>query len=503
MTFTEAALLVLRLAGKPLHYKEITDVAIERSLLSHVGKSPEVTMGARLAAQVKNADKSNPLKRVKPGVFALSDWDDKHIERGLEDRTPALTLVKKAEEEQGIVLRDLGDAGAEEAVEDEVGEAGDAIGDLDDETRLTPDEDEQHRAELSAGASDLFASEDDDDQPIFGAPEAEVEASEGDDKGEGKRRRRRRRGRGRREENEATSEEDGDDLPGYTVSDAEPAEVLTSEEVGVGVIVEEQSTELELGLADLIQQAMAKQNAGRGGVSCHALADSLRKRFKGDLGLTGPALVAAVAADNFARERGGQVPRFRVQGTQLFLSEWGYDRKFAEKSEEIARATEHLQRATQRALVEELRRLPQRAVGELVLVLLAKMGVDGVTLVKRPGAHGSELHLFGYLNHNGALRTAVAIVVRRDARDVGREKVTELRGALHHYGNPSVGWIITTGQILSGAKEEAQAPMATPVTLTGRFELADLFLAHGIGVRTHRIEVPVLDAALFESMSGR
>src|SRR5215213_1441256 len=75
MTFTEAAAQVLRLVGKPLHYKEITDVAIEKNLLSHVGKSPEVTMGARLAALVKKGDKDNPLVRVKPGVFALREWD--------------------------------------------------------------------------------------------------------------------------------------------------------------------------------------------------------------------------------------------------------------------------------------------------------------------------------------------------------------------------------------------------------------------------------------------
>src|SRR5215216_1829336 len=90
MTFTEAAAQVLRLVGKPLHYKEITDVAIEKNLLSHVGKSPEVTMGARLAALVKKGDKENPLVRVKPGVFALREWDPATIEKGLEDRTPAL-----------------------------------------------------------------------------------------------------------------------------------------------------------------------------------------------------------------------------------------------------------------------------------------------------------------------------------------------------------------------------------------------------------------------------
>ena len=101
MTFTEAAAQVLRLVGKPLHYKEITDVAIEKNLLSHVGKSPEVTMGARLAALVKKAEKDNPLVRVKPGVFALREWDDKAIKAGLADRTPALQLLADNGSEEG------------------------------------------------------------------------------------------------------------------------------------------------------------------------------------------------------------------------------------------------------------------------------------------------------------------------------------------------------------------------------------------------------------------
>src|SRR5678815_1626172 len=85
MTFTEAAAEVLRLAGKPLHYKEITELAIEKNLLSHVGKSPEVTMGARLAALLKKEDKTNPIVRVKPGVFALREWDDKKKKKGADE----------------------------------------------------------------------------------------------------------------------------------------------------------------------------------------------------------------------------------------------------------------------------------------------------------------------------------------------------------------------------------------------------------------------------------
>src|SRR5689334_1743999 len=85
MTFTEAAAEVLRMAGKPLHYKEITELAIEKNLLSHVGKSPEVTMGARLAALLKKEDKDNPIVRVKPGVFALREWDGKKKKKAATD----------------------------------------------------------------------------------------------------------------------------------------------------------------------------------------------------------------------------------------------------------------------------------------------------------------------------------------------------------------------------------------------------------------------------------
>src|ERR1700722_17759149 len=96
MTFTEAAAEVLRLSGKPMHYKEITELAIEKNLLSHVGKSPEVTMGARLAALLKKEDKTNPIIRVKPGGFGLRDWNEKKPRRGAgasasakEDEAPA------------------------------------------------------------------------------------------------------------------------------------------------------------------------------------------------------------------------------------------------------------------------------------------------------------------------------------------------------------------------------------------------------------------------------
>ncbi len=121
MTFTDAAAEVLRLIGRPLHYKEITDIAIEKNLLSHVGKSPEVTMGARLAATLKKDTADNPLVRVKPGVFALREWDEKTIKSALDGKKakrgakPEAAKARKDEEQATLFDAGADDDAAEEA----------------------------------------------------------------------------------------------------------------------------------------------------------------------------------------------------------------------------------------------------------------------------------------------------------------------------------------------------------------------------------------------------
>src|SRR5262245_61158734 len=70
MTFLEAALEILRHEGKPLHYKELTERALGKKLLTFVGRTPEVTMQTQLTAAVKKAP-GNPFVRTKPGMFGL------------------------------------------------------------------------------------------------------------------------------------------------------------------------------------------------------------------------------------------------------------------------------------------------------------------------------------------------------------------------------------------------------------------------------------------------
>ncbi|MBN2195933.1 MAG: restriction endonuclease [Polyangiaceae bacterium] len=573
MTFTEAAAQVLRLVGKPLHYKEITDVAIEKNLLSHVGKSPDVTMGARLAALVKKGDKDNPLVRVKPGVFALRDWDQKTVDRGLADRTPALEIIAT----KGAELAALLPTNLEDPELDPEEDAAIAEEDRDEAEQANSDEREAERAKMAAAASDLFEPEEDDDEPIFGAPaaperedgdRAEGEADEADGRGR-RRRRRRKRGRG-------GLDEKGDDLPSYTVSDA-PAE-------GIEIDVEIREPEREVprererdrgerdrgerdrgerdrgerdrgerdrgerdrgerdrgdrergdrerergererdrgdrerernggapmdllagrDLADAMAGLLASFDRSAGAVSVFKLAETVQRRGRTttDTSQLQSLLLTAARADNLRRTAAGQRPRFRFSGSRIGLTEWWLDGDLLRLEREALAAAERYRDAARRALLRRLGDLPSRAFAELVLLVLERAGVSAAAPARRAGLPNGEVHYAGMQSGpSGDIR--VAIVIKRDGREVGRERVNELRGALHHYGPAAAGILVATGPILSGAREEAMAPGAAPVTLIDGARLTQLCEELGVGVVATHVPLPAIDGELFEALRG-
>lgn len=544
MTFTEAAAHVLRLIGKPLHYKEITDVAIEQNLLSHVGKSPEVTMGARLAALVKKGDKDNPLIRVKPGVFALREWSSETIARGLADRTPALERLAAAMLEAGEALVDAADDddGSDSAASSPAARADEPHDSLPPITN----EDDLRRAEIAAGATELFVPEPDDDQPIFGAAsdeDWEEEESDDADRNGGSRRRRRRRKRTR--PGEDTRINSDDDLPTYTVSepsnellkavDAElraresresdknastaprtesrseargdtraenravvPSAATPADRSRGGAILDELAGK---DLADSILQILSGYDRNAGPVGLQRLVETGKRRGRISADLAqGQALVeASLRADNARRAAAGQRPRFRISDRRIAPWEWLLDNETLRLERELQQGADRYREHVRKAVLRKLQELPQRSIGELILVLLERVGYSDFQTIKRPGTHGAELHLSGKLVlPHGEYRAA--LVIRRDGREIGRERVTELRGALHHYGPAQVGCIITTGQALSGAREEAAAPNATPVNLIDGPALVRLCEQEGIGVVRTSISLPVPDVELFDAL---
>lgn len=586
MTFTDAAAEVLRLVGKPLHYKEITDIAIEKNLLSHVGKSPEVTMGARLAATLKKDSSENPLVRVKPGVFALREWDEKTIKAGLEPkkggrkgRTEPPSRGRKpedgealngegAEEEAALDEADEEEPAAEPEIDDEEIEVA-AEEPADEEAEAIPEApvaakparasapsatfasyaepieeepagpDDVMRAEAAAGAAEMFDEEEDDDQPILGGDERP--AGPGGEPADGRRRRRRRR-RGRSTNGEVAPGGSGG-LPSYTATPVaegrEPREGGrgrdgrdhdrrdgrdaqrdgrdlgrdAQRDGGEALYRGPQVIDLSGGdghalddlggreLSDAIAAILSTFDRNAGAVSLRQIAETAQRRGRlaGDAQLVQSQVAAAVRADNARRASAGQRPRFRLAGGRVAMTDWLLSGDLARCEQDALAAVERYRDAARRAFARKLTELPGHAFVEIVVLVLERIGVGQLRALRRAGGPGGETHF------QGVLKTAideqkVAIVIRRDGREVGRERVTELRGSLHHYGPANAGWIFTSGQTLSGAREEAQAPGTAPIALYDGLAVARLCEDNDVAVLRARLPIAIPDVDLLEAL---
>jgi restriction endonuclease Mrr len=210
-------------------------------------------------------------------------------------------------------------------------------------------------------------------------------------------------------------------------------------------------------------------------------------------------MLGAARADNLRRAAEGRRPRFRVSGNRLALTEWQMDPELLRIEREMTTLADRYRDVSRRSLLRSLQDLPQRGLGELVVLLLEHCGFSELASVRRQGSHGAEMHFSGKLK-SASSEVRTAVVVRRDGREVGRERVTELRGALHHYGPAHSGWIITTGQVLSGAREEANSPGAAPVAVLDGVGLAELCERYSVGVAKHTLSLPLPDFDVLEGL---
>jgi len=632
MTFTDAAAEVLRLVGRPLHYKEITDIAIEKNLLSHVGKSPEVTMGARLAAMLKKDSPENPLIRVKPGVFALRDWDEKTLKAGLDGKKKRGKVDEERPQEEEPAARDAVSAEAGEVADTDDGAAtasdaqvdeDAADGDADQQEVARPEArsgpgtprpsrplieedegpvgpagpDDIMRAEAAAGAAEMFDEEDDDDQPILGGEERAAPGSAAD-LADGRRRRRRRR-RGRTTVDAApaqggsSSGGGGGGLPTYTATPAyerrDNAPPVNNREAGrdsgrdagrdlgrdagrdlgrdagrdlgrdagrdAGRDVGRDSgrdaardrdrdrerdggreaprdrdsgrdnAQLDLAyrgpqvidltggdahalddlagkdLSDAVAGLLGTFDRNAGAVSLRNIAEAAQRRgrLQGDVQLVQSQIAAAIRADNARRMAAGQRPRFRFAGGRVALTDWLLSSDLGRYEQDALVAVERYRDAARRAFARKLGELPGHAFIEICVLALERAGISQLRAIRRAGAPGGEAHFAGALRSIGE-DIRVAVILRRDGREVGRERVTELRGALHHYGPAVGGWILTAGQVLSGAREEASVAGAAPIQLFDGLQVARLCEDNDVAVLRARLPIAIPDVDLLEAL---
>ena len=72
MNALDAAFEVLRDAGSPLHYREITERILAQKLWLTEGRTPWDTVNARLAVDIKTGGPASRFVRVSPGLFSLN-----------------------------------------------------------------------------------------------------------------------------------------------------------------------------------------------------------------------------------------------------------------------------------------------------------------------------------------------------------------------------------------------------------------------------------------------
>lgn len=533
MTFVEAAAEVLRLAGKPLHYKEITDIAVEKGLLSHVGKSPEVTMGARLAALLKKDDPDTSLVRVRPGVFGLKSYDTKPAAA----EAPAPADLNTDDDDDGNAVNALDLEAAVRAVDAPSARAADSTpasddgddDDDDDKPILAPDD--ALRADLAAGAAEVFDDEDDDDQPILGG--AGAGAAEGGDAGR-RRRRRRRRGRGGKDgdtgpapsatapanaplegfgpgrndgDNDSRDSRDSRDTPSLAPRPMvrERHQIMGGgAPTGIDIPAGDGEDLAGRELADAVSIVLAATDRSGSPTTARHVAEALarRGRLSGDPMMSTIQVQSAVRADNARRLSRGERPRFRLGiGGRLGLVEWSLPGDVIRLEQEMLSAVERYRDAMRRAIQRRVSELPGPAFVELALLSLERSGMADIRTVKRTGTNGGELHFSG-LHQSGGDAVRCAIVIRKDGREIGRERVIDLRGSLHHYGDAVAGWLLTSGQVLSGAREEATASGACPVALYDGASMAKLLEETDVAVQRASINVAYPDFELFEALKG-
>jgi HB1/ASXL restriction endonuclease-like protein with HTH domain len=347
MTFLEAAVLVLRRAGRPLPVREIADLAIRHQLLTHVGRDPEGTMKARLDAELARPPSLARVTAIRPDVFTLTE--------------AAASVPTPAEEHA----------------------APPASGRRRRKTRPTPAVVvAAEPAAAAGGAEERAASED----GVARAPTG------GETSGEEARHRKRRRRGGRRAKRAREKAQGAQPVP------VAPAPMAAKPPVAPIAPVAPPSAPAPaaarpapadgFSLADAAYRIL-REHAERRPIHYRQIADMALKRklVPGDMGDPRRAMKAALLDDQRRRRALGLRPRFHGDAGGLFsLAGARIEAAVLEAEDALASAARRLGEITSSALRGRLRALPPEAVEQMTRLALARrFGAEPAAVERQSG----------------------------------------------------------------------------------------------------------------------
>ena len=522
MTFLEAALEILKRERKPLHFKELTEKATERKLLTFVGRTPEVTMQTQLTSAVKKAPGA-PFVRVKPGVFGLLRYPEAAPEPVAEEAAPVAAAEEKpveAGEGRGRRRRRGGrgrrrdrrggeqsraegapDAAQEVSVEPHDADNGGAVG-VDEHDSA----EEPNIGSLSAEARAAALAE-------TGVLESDIEEDESelntslprDEDAEGK-----------LEPSEALAEDEG--ARGFdsaeassqsaesTPAPAVPGTEATPSPPSVGAAPQAATGAAENGSqggrkvmspVDAAIEILKGQSPGRG-VHVRQIADSAvrRRLIHGEPNEAWRVLRAALASEAKERLRAGLRPRIKSAGSGLFaLSRRSPDADLEKAEYVFGEARRALRERTLAAVEQRLGELAPPSFEAVARVLLQREGFGPATFVKRvEGTIYVEA-----LRGRGFRPSRCLIALRPGITSAGRRALGELRAGIRAR-NQDEGLLLLAGRLADDAISEWKQP-GQPIEVVDGPAMAETCVRHGIGVISAAVTVDLIDADFFAELS--
>ncbi len=533
MTFLEAALEILRRERRPLHFKELTEKATERKLLTFVGRTPEVTMQTQLTAAVKKAPGS-PFVRVKPGVFGLLRYPEAPVEpepeaeaapekpqksesqpaeggearggrrrrrggrgrrrgRGETPTDSATTQVASAESAsespspvEGAEERDSAEAPEEpeigslspEARAAALAESGVLEGDGDD--RDAEESEEETRADSDAGAPRIGESAERED---------EEQSKPEEFAGGGY--------QGLAPQGEATARAE---RPAASVPSSGSGEAAAQGTSPAGEGTPETPAPQGRKITSPIDAAIEilKGQAPGRGLHVRQIADAAvrRRLIHGEPNEAWRVMRAALATEGKERLRAGQRPRVRPAGSGLYaLARRPPDSDLERAEFVLGEAKRALRERTLAALEQRLVDLSPAAFEAVGRVLLQREGFGPATFVKR--VEGT-IYLEA-LRGRGFRPSRCLIALRPGAAAAGRRALGELRAGIRAR-NQDEGVLMLAGRLADDAVAEWKQSGA-PVEVVDGPAMAETCIRHGVGVIGAVVNVDFVDADFFAEMS--
>lgn len=161
----------------------------------------------------------------------------------------------------------------------------------------------------------------------------------------------------------------------------------------------------------------------------------------------------------------------------------------------LKQAHTQIRQATLVSLTRALKRLPPAKLMEFVKATLCGLGFVILRIEK-----GDEISTLAAETTASLIPLNMAVRISFKRTAIAAEDVAALRGRLHHYG-ATHGMLVAIGDPAFDASAEAEASSnkSSPILLLDAGGLAPLALKAKVGVKSHSLEIPVLDGAWFKA----